>query len=303
MARIGLKVCRTWFLFLLFLSFHSLVSSALCKVPKQLRRRMEAVSPGDLNEIGAAVNEDSTMKAALKTILDEFKDIDVLRPKIDCMDGMNDTSQRVGQIVQNLGFPRFDSCMSRIDYEYQKAEEEQTKKLSTALDKFESGLAAKGANAIKSINPSIIDDRQGFGTPVEVGDIPWTKQNNYYVCSIHHANAYRVNGSWNYIAELTNVASTEEVGARERYFYREMFQLSPTNSIMVQPVTIPRCVNKTTIPETGNAWVEVWGGTTNASVYMEGDIDSNPALLSVLENLQGKEEDGMYPIPFFYTRM
>lgn len=78
-----------------------------------------------------------------------------------------------------------------------------------------------------------------------------------------------------------------------------MFQLGKDNSILVQPVTIPTCTDGRRTNDTGNAWVEVWGGKTNASVYMEGDIGTNPALLKVLDTLSGKEEDGMYFYVFF----
>lgn len=232
MMRVAVEVRKTWVLFLLIFSFHSLVSS--CNVPERLQRRMETVSPGDQNEIGVAVNEDNDMKIALGTILNEFTAVGARRPKLECMTGMNDTLQRVGEVVQNLGLPKFDGCMSRIDSKNGKEERIKSKELSMALDRFESGLAAKGANAIRSINPSIIDNRKGFGKPVEVGDIPWQKPDNYYSCSIHHANAYRVDNRWNYIAELTNEVSTKNVGARERYFYREMFQLSKDNVVLVQ---------------------------------------------------------------------
>lgn len=284
MKRIGYSVCITWYMFLLI----SFVSS--CSVPERLHRRMETVTPGNQNEIGVAVNEDDRMKDALAIILDEFKSIGAARPRKQCMTGMNDTLKRVGQVVQNLGFPSFDGCMSRIEFEHQKDEGVKSKKLSMALDAFENGLASKATNAISLINPSIIDDQKGFGKPVEVGDIPWKKPDGYYECTIHHSNAYRVREQWNYIAELTNEPSNKDVGYRKRYFYREMFSLNGSD-VTVQPVTIPRCTNGGEKYFSGNAWVEVWGGETNASVYMEGDIDSNPALLSALGTISGKEED------------
>lgn len=274
---------------LIILNVH--VEAQQCPTPPRLRRRMQAVDPGNY-EISSRVANDPEMTGLLRQILTEFRDIDDIRPQFECLSGRNKTLARVRGMVKNLGLGEFDGCMSRIDYEYTIDHMKKAKNMHSALRRFEDGFRDMGESTVKNINTDIIPNG-AFENAVMVGDLPWSVPNSYHECNIHRADAFRINGVWNFVAEITNVLSTENVPARSRYFYRELFQYNTQlNETRVQPVSIPKCQdNALTKFQNGTAWLEVWGGTTNASMFLEGDVETNPALRSVLDSLDGKETD------------